>query len=111
MYIENSSNNRDRWCYEYTGKDLLPYAQAKYKEVLRKERDARERMAGYMKDMNMSQADSKVHDCKHDIEKYGTLREQCSVWVYQFDKEQDRKFSLAMGDVVFFGLVKENLEA
>jgi hypothetical protein len=112
MYMEDRSNNRERWCYEYTGEELLPVAKAKYKEVLGKEKEARQRMAKMMTDMRINAAnDPGVQDCKEDISKYGMLREQCAVFIHQFEREKPRRFSLAMGDVVFFGLVNENLEA
>ena len=109
--MEDRATNRERWCYDYTGKELLPHAEMKYREVLHKEREARDKMAGLMKNMTIQQSDPVVRDTKADIEKFGMLREQCAVFVHQFAKEPERRFSLAMGDVVFFGLVKENLEA
>ena len=104
MFNDNVQALRTTWTYKYSAADLLPFAKKMYDENLTRETTARNLMASYMKDMNKSQNDPDIERAKRDIQTYGTLKEQCSVFVHQFSKEPGLYFELGLGDVTFFGL-------
>lgn len=104
MFNDNVGYKRIEWTYKYLGKDLLPYAVKLYKENLEKEEAARNRMAGFMTDMTVSNNDRRVEEVKRDIVTYGTLKEQCSVFKHEFSRNPETEYRLGLGDVTFFGL-------
>ncbi len=106
MYNDFRSPRREEWRYTYFGKELLEAARAKLTEFTDKETTCRQEMAGLMTDATVSMADDGVDKLKKDIERFASLAEQCSVFVHQFARAPDEKFSLGLGDVVFFGLQK-----
>jgi hypothetical protein len=104
MFNDNVSANRTGWSYTYTGADLLPFADKLYKEFREKEEEARNRMAGYMKDMTISNNDRKVEDAKREIVAFGTVKEQCHVFRHEFRRNPSKQYELGLGDVTFFGI-------
>jgi len=107
IFNDNVAAGRTTWNYVYTGRELLPYAQRLYDEFLEKETAARSKMADYMKDMTISNNDTKVTDTKRDVITFGTLKEQCQVFKWEFARNPDKEFDLGLGDVTFFGLANE----
>lgn len=65
-------------------------------------------MADFMKDMNVSQNDTKVQEVKRDITTFGTLKEQCSVFQHEFARNPGKEYQLGLGDVTFFGLAERH---
>jgi hypothetical protein len=107
MFNDNVSPGRTKWTYTYTGKELLGPATKLHKEFELKETDARNTMAGYMKDMTVSNADPKVDAVKDQIRTFGTLKEQCAVFKHEFNRSPEKEYELGLGDVTFFGLAKD----
>jgi hypothetical protein len=105
LFNDNVSAGRTSWTYKYTGGDLLPYATKLYHEYRAKEEESRNRMADFMKDMNVSNNDRRVEDTKREIISFGTLKEQCAVFKHEFARHPDKEYELGLGDVTFFGLV------
>ncbi len=105
-----STNRREEWVYTFVGKDLLPYAQAQYKAYLRQEMAARKKMSAMIADVKVNQRDPELDQTKREIESKSKIREQCAVFVYSFQREPDRKFELSLGDVTFFGIVRDPSE-
>ncbi len=103
-YIEYRNTSRDEWEFAYTGAQLLPAARGRYAWFAAKEREARERMAGMMMDMSIAQSDPRISECKKDIEKFGTERERCAVWVHEFSRLPEQTYQLQIGDVAYFEL-------
>lgn len=54
---------------------------------------------------DISPSDRRVSDCKRDIESLAQNVEECTVYVHEFQRTPEREFNLALGDVVFFGLM------
>lgn len=106
MYSDNLGAQRTQWTYIYSGEQLLPYAQKLYKLYYLQEEQARQRMAGFMRDMTVNQNDTKVQETKRDIEKYGQLKEQCEVFQHEFQRNMQHLYELGLGDVTFFGLTQ-----
>lgn len=106
MFNDNVSTQRNSWKYAHSGKELLPYAQKLYQEFAVKEEAARKAMAGFMLDMKVSNSSAEVENAKHDIISFGTLKEQCLVFVYEFTRRPDEQYLLGLGDVTFFGLAE-----
>jgi len=98
-------SQREEFRYHYKGSELLPYAERAYFRYLKAEVEARERAATLLTDMAVRQNAPELDQCRQDIERYGKIREQCAVWVYQFRREPERDFPLQLGDVTFFGIV------
>lgn len=107
MYFEHSNANRETWKYSYFGRDLLPYAIRAYQGYLAEEKKARAELSALIADIKISHESKQVQDAKRSIEFNGKQREACSVYVHEFERSRDREFHLNLGDVVFFGLVKE----
>ena len=107
MYNDFRSPSRETWKYDYQGSDLVPFAKARYAEYLAKEKEAREKLAGFMRDMKMGPSDAQVEQVKHDVANFGNLREQCAVFVHEFSRTPGRVFALSLSDVVFFGIVPD----
>jgi hypothetical protein len=108
MFNDNLSPNRHGWTYTYTGLELLPHAQRLYKELFGKEQAARNTMATFMRNMDVSQNDPRVQEAKRDITNYGTLKEQCSVFQHEFARNPDKTYELGLGDITFFGLAEKS---
>jgi hypothetical protein len=108
MFNDNLSPNRFGWTYSYTGDELLPHARRLYTEYFNREQKARNDMAGFMKDMDLSQNDPKIQETKRDITNYGTLKEQCSVFKHEFARNATKIYELGLGDVTFFGLAEKS---
>lgn len=102
MYHEFRNVNRSGWKYTYTGKELLPYAK---KRLVAAESEARTKMSELIKDMKRSQDDSDIVKCRQAIESNGSQREELMVFVHEFTRQPDKEYYLALGDVVFFGLL------
>jgi hypothetical protein len=108
MFNDNVAPNRLGWTYSYLGAELLPHAQRLYTEYFNKEQSARNAMADFMRDMNVSQNDTKVQETKRDITTYGTLKEQCAVFRHEFNRHPGKGYELGLGDVTFFGLTEKH---
>ena len=104
LFNDNVSPRRTEWEYEYTGAELLPKAKLLRDRHAAKEIEARNKTADLLRDANVSQNDSRFGDLKREINTHGTIKEQCEVFVLQFTREPERKFSLGLGDVTFFEL-------
>jgi hypothetical protein len=107
MFNDNQSAQRLHWTYKYTGKELLPSATRLYAKFYLKEEEARNKMAEYMKDMNISNTDRRVEEAKRDIVSFGTLKEQCEVFQHEFARNPDKEYELGLGDVTFFELAQK----
>lgn len=104
MFNDAVSPQRTQWTYNYLGKELLPHASRLHADYLNREKLARENMSEYMKDMNRHQNDPDIQRAKEDIRNYGTLKEQCSVFVHEFARNPELVYKLGLGDVTFFGI-------
>ncbi len=107
MFNDNVSPGRTKWTYTYKGKELLNAAITLHREFETKESEARNTMAGYMKDMKISNSDPKGDNCKDQIRTFGTLKEQCTVFKHEFNRNPEKEYELGLGDVTFFGLAKD----
>jgi hypothetical protein len=106
MFNDNVGAGRTGWLYKYKGVELLPYAVKLYKEFRSKEEESRNRMADFMKDMNIANNDRRVEDTKREIVSFGTLKEQCAVFKHEFSRNPEKEYELGLGDVTFFGLAE-----
>ena len=104
MFNDSVSAERTQWTYKYLGSELLPHARRLHSDYLNRETVARSNMSEYMKDMNRHQNDPDIQRSKADIQTYGTLKEQCSVFVHEFARNPGLVYELGLGDVTFFGL-------
>lgn len=111
VYNDYANTNRTTWEFTYTGAELLGAARSKYADFLTRERDARERMAKMMVDMSVTQSDPRIAECKKEIEKAGTERERCLVWVHEFGRKPEQVYILNVGDVTYFDLAPEPADA
>lgn len=106
MFNDYRNVSRENWKYSYKGKDLLPFAQKKYDFFTQRERENRNEMAALLKDENVRASDPKIEELKSDIERYGSEREKCIVWVHEFQRQPDMDYSLSLGDVTYFDIAK-----
>ena len=107
VYNDNRHTNRGSWEFIYTGAELLPAARRKHAEFAAREKEAREKMASFMVDMNMAQSDARIAECRSDVEEAGTEREKCMVWVHEFSRDPEKEYVLELGDVTYFDLALE----
>jgi hypothetical protein len=104
LFNDHQGPKRLEWTYKYTGKELLPYASKLYEDFRNKEIEARNRMADFMRDINVSNSDRRVEEVKREITNYGTLKEQCEVFKHEFARNPNQEYRLGLGDVTFFGV-------
>ncbi len=104
MFNDNVGAGRTTWLYKYSGAELLPYAVKLHAENLAREIESRNRMAEFMKDINIANNDRRVEDAKREIVTFGTLKEQCAVFKHEFGRNPTQVFELGLGDVTFFGM-------
>ena len=102
FYNDNLRPKRSEWEYHWTGKDLLPFTEKLFKKHSEAEIVARNKLADLFKDTNVSQSDRRIEDLKDSIARNGTIKEQCEVWLLEFNRNPDRIFNLGLGDVTFF---------
>lgn len=107
LFNDNVSPRRNEWEYQYSGRELLPKAVMLRDRHAAKETEARNKTADLLRDVSVSQNDSRFTELKRDITTHGTLKEQCEVFVLQFTREPDRQFTLGLGDVTFFELTQK----
>jgi len=105
MYHEFRNTNRSGWKYTYTGKELLPFAKLCLANYYKAESQARAEMSKLIQDMRRNQDDPALVQCRKDIESNGSMREELMVFVHEFTRQPDREYYLALGDVVFFGML------
>ena len=103
-YFEHTITNRAGWKYTHTGSDLAVEAQRLHDEAFKKEMAARKEIARLMENPTIGHDSEEVRKAKKQVEQWGKQREECAVFVYEFAKNPEREFQLALGDVVFFGL-------
>lgn len=106
MFNDNVGAGRTSWTYKYLGSELLPYAQKLYTLYRAQEEESRNRMAAFMKDMNIANNDRRVEDTKREIVSFGTLKEQCAVFKHEFARNPVQEYYLGLGDVTFFGIAE-----
>lgn len=106
MYNDHVAANRTHWFFKYKAKEILPYAQKLLTFHSAKEKEAREKTASLLVDVNVNQSDPRFAELKKEITHHGTMKEQCEVFVHQFSKEGDIEYELGLGDVTFFELNK-----
>lgn len=106
MYNDYRGTRRSEWQHTYTGKELLPYAKRKQEHWNRREDKARSEMSKLMDDRKVSVNDSRVKELQAEIELAGNEGEQCNVFCHEFNRKQEREFSLSLGDVVYFGMLE-----
>lgn len=107
MYWDERQTEREKWKFHYKGSELLQAALKKRNAARQAETVSREQMAVFMRDRKISMDSDDVKKCKAEIDKSATLAEQCGVYVHEFTRNGDREYTLGIGDVTFFGLVKE----
>lgn len=106
-YTDYRHTNRDDWEFTYTGAQLVEAARARHADFAIREREARSKMAEFMMDMQVAQSDARIAECKKDIEKFGSERERCAVWIHEFARAPDQKYQLQIGDVAYFDLAPQ----
>ena len=104
MYNDFRQPTREGWKYPYKGGDLLETAKQKHAEYLAAEKEARSVVANLIGDIQVSHDSKDMRDAKTAIEHNGNLREQCAVFIHEFERNPEREFNLSLGDVVFFNL-------
>ncbi len=104
MYNDFRQPSRENWKYLYKGSELLESSKIKHAEFLTKEKEARVVVVKLMGDILVSHDDRGLKDAKTEIEHSGNLREQCAVFIHEFERNPDREYNLSLGDVVFFNL-------
>jgi len=97
---------RESWKFSYKGSELVKFAQSKYDFFTKRERQCRQEMAKMLQDENVRASDPKIEDLKSDIEKFGSEREKCIVWVHEFSRKPEETYSLSLGDVTYFDIAK-----
>lgn len=107
MFNDNVSANRTSWTYTYKGHEILHYAKKLLALHTAKELEAREKTAALLRDVNVSQSDSRFTELKRDITTHGTIKEQRQVFICEFSRYPDKEYELGLGDVTFFGLTEE----
>ncbi len=78
-----------------------------YEAYFLKEQESRNKMAEFMKDMNISQNDPRIEQTKREIVSFGTLKEQCLIFKHEFKRNPGKVYDLGIGDVSFFNLTSE----
>lgn len=58
--------------------------------------------------MSVAQSDSRISECKKDIEKFGSERERCAVWIHEFARAPEQTYKLQIGDVAYLDLAPES---
>ncbi len=105
MYNDFRHMSRLDWKYPYAGHELILAAQRKLATLQEKEMVARNELSKLIADPEISASDEKIEKLKKDVENFGSLEEQCRVFLYEFNRTPDGVFRLTLGDVVFFELM------
>lgn len=103
MYHEfRSGTKRDGWTFTYQGSELLPFARERLDFYAKAEKRARQDVSDLMLDQSVAASDKRILEAKNAVEINGSLHEQLTVWVHEFQRTPDREYFLSLGDVVFF---------
>lgn len=109
MYLDNAHTNRSTWKYTYTGEQLLAFAQRRLQRACVEERNARESVITLTRDPAVSPTDRRVEEAKRAITVAATTVEEISVYVHEFRRNPSREYHLSSGDVVFLGLIDDDI--
>ena len=110
MYLDNTNTSRSGWRYTYKGAEMLSFTKTKLAIACSQEKEARELVIRLTRDPNTNPADQKVEEAKRTVVKSATLVEELMVFTHEFARNPERDYSLSMGDVVFFGLIDEDIQ-
>jgi hypothetical protein len=111
MVNETGLQRRGEWTFPYKARLLLPYARRRLAEHQREETLLRKRMATMIQDPATFHNDAALQQVKRDIDRHAALREQFEVYCHEFVRLPEQEYRLALGDVVFFGLLEGAQEA
>ena len=110
MHYEFQNVNRETWKYTYTGAELMLAAIDMRCDYREKELAARKKVIDLLADARVPHNDPVVAEARRDIEANGKQYEACKIFAHEFERNKDREYQLALGDVVYFGLVDDEDE-
>lgn len=106
MYWDRNSgfNNREGWKYSVPGKELEHYTRIKLESVRIQERESRNKMAELLaSEQKISMQSSEVQTLQNQIAELARQVELLEVIVVGCQRGPERDFTLASGDMVYFG--------
>jgi len=108
MYLEksNSLSSRLSWKFTYKGHELIQAAEGLVQELQAKIQVERNKMAAYMKDETRSIRSKLIDTAKNRLTAWAMELEQVQVLGHEFTRNPEREYTLSLGDVAYFGLVK-----
>jgi len=106
MYNEQGTQRRSEWKFPYKARLLRPYALRKLAHHQAEETALREKMAVMIKDPATFHNDAALQQVKQGIDRHSALREQFEVYCHEFQRLPESEYHLALGDVVFFGILE-----
>lgn len=104
MFNDSVCAMRTGWSYTYKAEEILPYVHKLLEFHTAKELEARRKTSELLTDMTVNQNDSRFTELKRDITTHGTIKEQCEVFITEFERAPTKTYELGLGDVTFFGL-------
>jgi len=103
-YMDRFNSKRDAWNFTYTGKDLVDVCKAKWQEMYRREKKARQDASSLMSNMEITRNDQRVVEAETEISRCGSAREQLEIFIMEFSRNPTREYTLGIGDVSYFDL-------
>lgn len=107
MYHDFRSTSREEWTYAYLGSELLAASRTKWAYYKSEETKKRAEMATALNDPKLRINGEGMKDLERAILNNAELREQCLVFMHEFQRNGEKEHHLSLGDVVFFDLAKE----
>jgi hypothetical protein len=110
LFNDYNNTNRTTWRYTYTAAELTKFALQKYFDLEKQEHKERNEIATLLQDVGVKSTDHRINDLKKSIEKLGSEKEQCMIWVHEFKRNCNREYHLQLGDVSYFNIAQPPLE-
>ncbi len=97
--------NREGWKFTYQGGDLASHVFKTWQKYFALEKAYRQKLSANIDNPAVSTSDKESKSLNEKLVEAGKLKEQCAVFHHECIRLPDREFHLAIGDVLFFGIV------
>ncbi len=104
QFLDYHRPSRQDWKFTYKGHELLDAAKTKLAQLTQAFEEAQDNVrAAVAKSVNMRH-DEEVEKYSKQVERLGPQMEECQVFVWEFGRNPDRDYNLAISDVTYFNL-------
>ncbi|WP_020475664.1 hypothetical protein [Zavarzinella formosa] len=103
-YMQGERGERNGWLFHYVGEELSPRAKVKAMALLDDERSIERALTTCLSGAAYSGREEDISRFRKRLREKGEERERCELLARELARAGERVFSLALGDLVYFGM-------